>query len=170
MPKTKQKITPFLWFDTQAEDAVNFYVSIFRNSKIRSIARYDEEAARASGRPKGSVMTVAFELNGQEFVALNGGPLFKFTEAISFVVNCETQEEVDHFWEKLSAGGQEVQCGWLKDRFGVSWQVVPTVLVEMLQDKDPLKARRVMGAMLKMKKIDVEALKRAYEGRSDSAS
>jgi predicted 3-demethylubiquinone-9 3-methyltransferase (glyoxalase superfamily) len=170
MPKTKQKITPFLWFDTQAEDAVNFYVSIFRNSKIRSIARYDEEAAKASGRPKGSVMTVAFELNGQEFVALNGGPLFKFTEAISFVVNCETQEEVDHFWEKLSAGGQEVQCGWLKDRFGVSWQVVPTVLVEMLQDKDPLKARRVMGAMLKMKKIDVEALKRAYEGRSDSAS
>jgi predicted 3-demethylubiquinone-9 3-methyltransferase (glyoxalase superfamily) len=170
MPKTKQKITPFLWFDTQAEDAVNFYVSIFRNSKIRSIARYDEEAAKASGRPKGSVMTVAFELNGQEFVALNGGPLFKFTEAISFVVNCETQEEVDHFWEKLSAGGQEVQCGWLKDRFGVSWQVVPTVLVEMLQDEDPLKARRVMGAMLKMKKIDVEALKRAYEGRSDSAS
>jgi len=170
MPKTKQKITPFLWFDTQAEDAVNFYVSIFRNSKIRSIARYDEEAAKASGRPKGSVMTVAFELNGQEFGALNGGPLFKFTEAISFVVNCETQEEVDHFWEKLSAGGQEVQCGWLKDRFGVSWQVVPTVLVEMLQDKDPLKARRVMGAMLKMKKIDVEALKRAYEGRSDSAS
>ena len=170
MPKTKQKITPFLWFDTQAEDAVNFYVSIFRNSKIRSIARYDEEAAKASGRPKGSVMTVAFELNGQEFVALNGGPLFKFTEAISFVVNCETQEEVDHFWEKLSAGGQEVQCGWLKDRFGVSWHVVPTVLVEMLQDKDPLKARRVMGAMLKMKKIDVEALKRAYEGRSDSAS
>jgi predicted 3-demethylubiquinone-9 3-methyltransferase (glyoxalase superfamily) len=170
MPKTKQKITPFLWFDTQAEDAANFYVSIFRNSKIRSIARYDEEAAKASGRPKGSVMTVAFELNGQEFVALNGGPLFKFTEAISFVVNCETQEEVDHFWEKLSAGGQEVQCGWLKDRFGVSWQVVPTVLVEMLQDEDPLKARRVMGAMLKMKKIDVEALKRAYEGRSDSAS
>jgi predicted 3-demethylubiquinone-9 3-methyltransferase (glyoxalase superfamily) len=170
MPKTKQKITPFLWFDTQAEDAVNFYVSIFRNSKIRSIARYDEEAAKASGRPKGSVMTVAFELDGQEFVALNGGPLFKFTEAISFVVNCETQEEVDHFWEKLSAGGQEVQCGWLKDRFGVSWQVVPTVLVEMLQDEDPLKARRVMGAMLKMKKIDVEALKRAYEGRSDSAS
>jgi predicted 3-demethylubiquinone-9 3-methyltransferase (glyoxalase superfamily) len=170
MPKTKQKITPFLWFDTQAEDAVNFYVSIFRNSKIRSIARYDEEAAKASGRPKGSVMTVAFELNGQEFVALNGGPLFKFTEAISFVVNCETQEEVDHFWEKLSAGGQEVQCGWLKDRFGVLWQVVPTVLVEMLQDEDPLKARRVMGAMLKMKKIDVEALKRAYEGRNDSAS
>ncbi len=170
MPKTKQKITPFLWFDTQAEDAVNFYVSIFRNSKIRSIARYEEEAAKASGRPKGSVMTVAFELNGQEFVALNGGPLFKFTEAISFVVNCETQEEVSHFWDKLSAGGQEIQCGWLKDRFGVSWQVVPTVMVEMLQDKDPLKARRVMAAMLKMKKIDVEALKMAYEGRSDSAS
>ncbi|HEU0011791.1 MAG TPA: VOC family protein, partial [Verrucomicrobiae bacterium] len=113
MPKTVQKITPFLWFDHQAEDAVNCYVSIFKNSEIRSIARYEEEAAKASGRPKGSVMTVAFELDGQEFVALNGGPLFKFTEAISFVVNCETQEEVDHFWEKLSAGGQEVQCGWL---------------------------------------------------------
>src|SRR5881409_3852826 len=129
MRKPTQKISPFLWFDHQAEDAVNFYVSIFKNSKIGSVTRYAEEAAKASGRPKGSVMTVAFELNGQEFVALNGGPIFKFTEAISFVVNCETQAEVDHFWEKLSGGGQEVQCGWLKDRFGVSWQVVPTVLV-----------------------------------------
>ncbi len=165
MRKTVQKITPFLWFDHQAEDAVNCYVSIFKNSEIRSIARYEEEAAKASGRPKGSVMTVAFELDGQEVVALNGGPLFKFTEAISFVVNCETQEEVDHFWEKLSAGGQEVQCGWLKDRFGVSWQIVPTVLGEMLQDKDREKSRRVMAAMLKMKKISIEGLKNAYEGR-----
>ena len=163
MRKTMQKIAPFLWFDNQAEDAVKFYVSIFRNSKIGSITRYEEEAAKASGRPKGSVMTVAFELAGQEFVALNGGPLFKFSEAISFVVNCETQEEVDHFWEKLSAGGQEVQCGWLKDRFGVSWQVVPTVLGEMLQDKDREKSKRVMAAMLKMKKINIEALKKAYE-------
>ena len=163
MRKTMQKIAPFLWFDNHAEDAVKFYVSIFRNSKIGSITRYEEEAAKASGRPEGSVMTVAFELAGQEFVALNGGPLFKFSEAISFVVNCETQEEVDHFWEKLSAGGQEVQCGWLKDRFGVSWQVVPTVLGEMLQDKDREKSKRVMAAMLKMKKINIEALKKAYE-------
>src|SRR2546425_9204479 len=170
MRKSMQKIAPCLWFDNQAEEAVNFYVSIFKNSKIGSIARYEEEAAKASGRPKGSVMTVVFELDGQEFMALNGGPQFKFTEAISLVVNCETQEEVDHFWEKLSAGGQEVQCGWLKDRFGVSWQIVPTVLGEMLQDKDAEKSRRVMAAMLKMKKIDVEALKKAYEGRSASAS
>jgi len=162
MRKTMQRITPFLWFDNQAEEAVNFYVAIFKDSRIRSIARYEEEAAKASGRPKGSVMTVAFELNGQEFIALNGGPLFKFTEAISFVVNCETQEEVDHFWKRLTAGGQEVQCGWLKDRFGVSWQIVPTVLGEMLQDKDPEKSRRVMAAMLKMKKINIEALKKAY--------
>jgi len=170
MRKTMQKITPFLWFDNQAEEAVNFYVSIFKNSRIKSIARYEEEAAKASGRPKGSVMTVACELDGQEFMALNGGPLFKFTEAISFVVNCETQEEVDHFWKRLSAGGQEVQCGWLKDRFGVSWQIVPTVLGEMLQDKDPEKSKRVMAAMLKMKKINIEALKKAHEGRSDWAS
>ncbi len=162
MRKTMQRITPFLWFDTQAEEAVNFYVSIFKNSRIGSIAHYEEEAAKASGRPKGSVMTVAFELDGQEFIALNGGPLFKFTEAISLVVNCETQEEVDHFWKRLTAGGQEVQCGWLKDRFGVSWQIVPTVLGEMLQDKDPGKSRRVMAAMLKMKKINVEALKKAH--------
>ena len=162
MAKTMQKITPFLWFDSQAEDAAKFYTAIFKGSKIGGISRYDEEGAKAAGRPKGSVMTVAFELDGQEFVALNGGPMFKFTEAISFVVNCESQKEVDHFWEKLSAGGQEVQCGWLKDRFGVSWQVVPTVLSEMLQDKDPEKSKRVMAAMLKMKKIDVDGLKRAY--------
>ena len=162
MRKTMQRITPFLWFDTQAEEAVNFYVSIFKNSRIGSIAHYEEEAAKASGRPKGSVMTVAFELDGQEFIALNGGPLFKFTEAISLVVNCETQEEVDHFWKRLTAGGQEVQCGWLKDRFGVSWQIVPMVLGEMLQDKDPGKSRRVMAAMLKMKKINIEALKKVH--------
>ena len=170
MRKTMQRITPFLWFDDQAEEAVDFYVSIFQNSKIRSIARYDDEGAKAAGRPKGSVMTVAFELDGQDFTALNGGPIFKFTEAMSLVVNCETQEEVDHFWERLSAGGQEVQCGWLKDRFGVSWQVVPTVLIEMLQDKDPEKSKRVMAAMLRMKKINIEPLKRAYAGRSDTAS
>lgn len=165
MKKAMQRITPFLWFDHQAEAAARFYTSIFKNSRIGTVARYDAAAAKAAGRPQGSVMTVAFELDGQEFTALNGGPLFTFTEAISFVVNCETQEEVDHFWEKLSAGGQEVQCGWLKDRFGVSWQIVPTVLAEMLQDRDPEKSRRVMAAMLKMKKIDIEALKSAYEGR-----
>jgi predicted 3-demethylubiquinone-9 3-methyltransferase (glyoxalase superfamily) len=169
MGQVKQRITPFLWFDDQAEEAVKFYVSIFKGSRIGSIARYDEEGAKAAGRPKGSVMTMAFELDGQEFVALNGGPLFKFTEAISFVVNCETQAEVDHFWEKLSAGGQKVQCGWLKDRFGVSWQVVPTILSEMLQDKDPAKSQRVMAAMLKMTKIDVDVLKMAYEGRPGAA-
>ena len=163
MPRIAQKITPFLWFDNQAEEAVNFYTSIFENSKIGSAARYDEEGSKAAGRPKGSVMTVAFQLAGQDFVALNGGPVFKFSEAVSFVVNCESQKEVDHFWEKLSAGGEEVQCGWLKDKFGLSWQVVPTVLSEMLQDKDAQKAKRVMSAMLKMKKLDIAELKRAYE-------
>src|SRR5712692_111676 len=170
MPKAPQRITPFLWFDDNAEEAVKFYVSIFKNSRIGSVTRYDDEGAQAAGRPKGSVMTVPFELEGQAFTALNGGPHFQFSGAISFVVNCETQDEVDYFWEKLSAGGQEVQCGWLKDRFGMSWQVVPTVLVEMLQDKDPEKSKRVMAAMLKMKKIDIAALKKAYAGRSDSAS
>ncbi len=166
MPKPRQKITPFLWFDHQAEEAANIYVSMFKNSRIESIARYDEEGAKVAGRAAGSVMTVAFQLDGQDFTALNGGPHFKFTEAISLVVNCETQDEVDHFWQKLSAGGREVQCGWLKDRYGISWQVVPTVLPEMLQDKDPARARRVKAAMLKMTKIDIEALKRAYEGKS----
>jgi predicted 3-demethylubiquinone-9 3-methyltransferase (glyoxalase superfamily) len=170
MRKTLQRITPFLWFDHEAEEAANFYVSIFEDSRITGMARYDDEAAKAAGRPKGSVMTVAFELDGQEFTALNGGPVFKFTEAISLVVNCETQEEIDRFWAKLAAGGQEGQCAWLKDRFGVSWQIVPTVLGKMLQDKDPQKSRRVMAAMLKMKKLDVHALQSAYEGRSDSAS
>ena len=170
MPKTLQKITPFLWFDDHAEEAVKFYTSIFKDSKIAGVTRYDEEGAKVSGRPKGSVMTVAFELDGQEFVALNGGPLFKFTEAVSFVVNCETQKEVDHFWEKLSAGGEEVQCGWLKDRYGLSWQVTPTILTEMLQDEDAERAKRVMAAMLKMKKIDIDALKRAYDGRNAARS
>jgi len=165
MPKPLQRVTPFLWFDHQAEEAATFYVSIFKNSRITSVARYDDAGAKASGRPMGSVMTVAFELDGQQFTALNGGPLFKFTEAMSLVVNCQTQEEVDHFWKNLSAGGQEVQCGWLRDGFGVSWQVVPTVLIEMLQDKDPEKSKRVMAAMLRMTKISIEGLKHAYEGR-----
>ncbi|HYA38726.1 MAG TPA: VOC family protein [Candidatus Methylomirabilis sp.] len=160
-----QKITPFLWFDTQAEEAANFYTSIFKNSKIVSVAHYGEEGAKVSGKPKGSAMTVAFELDGQKFVALNGGPHFKFTEAVSFVVNCETQKEVDYYWEKLSAGGDEKaqQCGWLKDKYGLSWQIVPTVMIEMLQDKDPKKSERVMAALIKMKKLDVKTLKKAYD-------
>jgi len=163
MAKIMQKITPFLWFDNQAEEAAKFYTSIFKNSKIANVTRYDEEGPKVSSRPKGSVMTVPFQIERQEFVALNGGPMFKFTEAISFIVNCETQKEVDYYWEKLSAGGEEVQCGWLKDRFGLSWQVVPTVLTEMLQDKDPQKAQRVMAAMLKMKKIEIADLKKAFD-------
>src|SRR5882672_12013954 len=160
-----QKITPFLWFDNQAEEAVKFYTTIFKNSKIGKIARYDKAGEKASGRPNGSVMVVEFQLKGQKFVALNGGPHFKFTEAVSFVVNCESQEEVDKFWEKLSEGGEEGQCGWLKDKYGLSWQVVPTVLTEMLKDKDPAKAKRVMEAMLQMKKLDIKTLKQAYEGQ-----
>ncbi len=161
-----QKITPFLWFDDQAEEAVKFYTSVFKNSKIGRILRYSEEAAKASGRPAGSVLTVEFEMEGQKFVALNGGPLFKFNESISFVVNCETQEEVDYFWEKLTAdGGEESQCGWLKDKFGLSWQVTPTVLIDMLHDKDSEKAERVMKAMLQMQRIDIEKLKVAYLGK-----
>jgi predicted 3-demethylubiquinone-9 3-methyltransferase (glyoxalase superfamily) len=160
-----QKITPFLWFDSQAEEAVSFYTSIFNSSKIVSITRYGEEGAEASGRPKGTVMTMAFQLDGQEFVALNGGPHFKFNEAISFVVNCESQDEVDYYWEKLSGGGDEKaqQCGWLKDKYGVSWQIVPTLLVKLLNDPDPEKTRRVMKAMLQMKKIDIESLKQAAD-------
>jgi predicted 3-demethylubiquinone-9 3-methyltransferase (glyoxalase superfamily) len=161
MSKPKQQITPFLWFDNQAEEAAKFYTSIFKDSKVTKIARYGE----AGPGPKGSAMTVGFELNGQEFTALNGGPHFKFTEAISFVVNCETQEEVDEFWKKLSEGGQEVQCGWLKDKYGVSWQIVPTVLSEMLQDKDPAKSQRVMKAVMQMKKLDIDGLKKAYESK-----
>jgi len=161
--KITQKITPFLWFDDKAEEAAKFYTSIFKNSKIGNITRYDEEAAGPTGRPAGSVMTVDFQLAGKEFVALNGGPMFKFTEAISFVVNCENQEEVDYFWSKLSAGGEESRCGWLKDKFGLSWQVVPAVLIEMLTDKDTAKAKRVMQAMLQMDKIDIAVLKKAYD-------
>ena len=163
MPAAVQKITPFLWFDTQAEEAASFYTSIFDNSRIVSTNRYSEEGAKVAGRPSGSVMTVEFELAGQRFVGLNGGPIYKFTEAISFAVRCDTQAEVDHFWGRLTAGGQEVQCGWLKDRFGVAWQVVPHILIEMLQDKDPARAKRVMAAMLKMKKIDIAELRKAYD-------
>ena len=160
-----QKITPFLWFNDNAEEAINFYTSVFKDSKMGSVSRYDEEAAKVSGRPKGSVMTATFQLFGQEFVALNGGPHFKFTEAISFVVNCETQEEVDYYWGKLSEGGDKKaqQCGWLKDKFGLSWQIVPGILSKLLQDKDPEKSKRVMSAMLQMKKIDIAGLKKAYE-------
>jgi predicted 3-demethylubiquinone-9 3-methyltransferase (glyoxalase superfamily) len=161
-----QKITPFLWFDSQAEEAANFYTSVFKNSKITSVTRYDEAMSKAAGRSKGSVMTVAFQLDGQPFVALNGGPAFKFTEAVSFVINCETQKEVDYFWEKLtSGGGQEVECGWLKDKYGLAWQVVPTVMWKMLGDKDSKKSERARQAMLQMKKLDIAALKKAYAGR-----
>ena len=156
-----QRITPFLWFDGQAEEAANFYVSVFENSKIVTIARYGE----AGPGPKGSVMTVVFQLDGQEFIALNGGPQFKFTEAISLSVDCKTQQEVDGFWEKLSRGGQEGPCGWLKDKYGLSWQVNPTILGEMLSDHNPEKSKRVMQAMLQMKKIDIKGLKQAYEQR-----
>jgi predicted 3-demethylubiquinone-9 3-methyltransferase (glyoxalase superfamily) len=155
------KITPFLWFDNNAEEAMNFYISIFKNSKVLNVTRY----GNAGPGPKGTVMTAEFELDGQEYVALNGGPIFKFTEAISFVVNCETQEDVDHYWEKLSDGGQKSRCGWLKDKFGLSWQVVPTILAELIADKDPEKSQRVMEAMLRMDKIEIEPLKRAYEGK-----
>ena len=157
-----QKITPCLWFDDQAEKAVKFYASIFKNSKIKSITRYSEDAAKVSGRPKGSVLTVAFQLAGQEFLALNGGPIFKFTEAVSFIVNCETQAEVDRLWEKLSEGGEKGQCGWLKDKYGLSWQIVPTILSKMLQDKDARKSKRVMSALLQMKKLDIKRLQQAF--------
>jgi predicted 3-demethylubiquinone-9 3-methyltransferase (glyoxalase superfamily) len=161
-----QKITPFLWFDSNAEEAVTFYTSIFPRSKVGGVARYDRATAKAAGRPVGSVMTVEFELDGQRFVALNGGPGFKFTEATSFVVNCETQAEVDDYWEKLlSDGGQPIECGWLKDRFGLSWQIVPTILTDTLREGDPERTARVMAAMLTMKKFDIAALKEAYEGR-----
>ena len=148
-----QKITPFLWFDTQAEEAMNFYVSVFKNSKILSV----------SPGPDGKVMTGTFQLDGQEFMALNAGPQFPFTEAISFFVHCETQAEVDELWAKLTEGGEESRCGWLKDKFGLSWQIIPAVLGELLQDKDPEKAGRVMQAMLQMSKIDIKTLQQAYQ-------
>jgi len=154
-----QKITPFLWFNDQAEEAMNFYTAIFKNSKIGSVSRYGE----GGPGPQGSVMTATFELDGQEFMALNGGPLFTFTEAISFFVNCETQAEVDELWEKLTEGGEEAQCGWLKDKYGLSWQIVPSALGELLSDPDAEKAGRVMNAMLQMKKIDIAGLRAAYE-------
>jgi predicted 3-demethylubiquinone-9 3-methyltransferase (glyoxalase superfamily) len=158
-----QKINPFLWFNDDAEDAANFYTSIFKNSKIEKMTRYPEAAANASGRPPGSVMTVVFQLNGQEFIGLNGGPHFQFTEAVSFVVNCETQAEIDEFWEKLSAGGQESQCGWLKDKYGLSWQIVPAHIERWLSDKDSEKSARVMAAVLQMKKLDLKRLQDAYD-------
>jgi predicted 3-demethylubiquinone-9 3-methyltransferase (glyoxalase superfamily) len=156
-----QKIFPFLWFDDQAEEAVNHYVSIFPDSKVVSVLRYGD----AGPGPKGTVMAVTFQLAGQEFGALNGGPQFKFTEAISLYVNCETQAEVDELWAKLSEGGEPGQCGWLKDKYGLSWQIIPTGLREMLEDKDPEKANRAMQAMLQMSKIDIAGLRKAYEGR-----
>lgn len=154
------KITPFLWFDSNAEEAVNFYVSVFKNSKIENISRYGE----AGPGPKGSVMTATFQIEGQHFMALNGGPHYKITPAISFMVNCETQAEVDELWDKLVAGGQPMACGWLTDKFGVSWQITPRILNELLRDKDPAKAQRVMQAMMQMIKIDIQALKDAYAG------
>jgi predicted 3-demethylubiquinone-9 3-methyltransferase (glyoxalase superfamily) len=157
------KITPFLWFNTQAEEAVKFYTSIFKNSKTGAVSRYGEEGAKMSGIPAGAIMTVAFQLDGQDFIALNGGPHFKFTEAVSFVVNCETQEEVDEFWEKLSAGGEKSRCGWLKDKFGLSWQIVPTAIGKMMQDKDGAKSKRVIQAVMQMDKLDIQRLKQAYE-------
>ena len=154
-----QKITPFLWFDGKAEEAAIFYTSIFKNSKIKNIARYGD----AGPGPKGTVMSTTFELEGQDFIALNGGPHFTFTPAISFFVSCETQQEVDELWEKLSKGGEKQQCGWLKDKYGVSWQIIPTALGQMLHDKDAEKSKRVMRAMLQMKKIDIKTLQQAYE-------
>jgi predicted 3-demethylubiquinone-9 3-methyltransferase (glyoxalase superfamily) len=160
-----QAITPCLWFDDQAQDAANFYVSIFKNSKIGNITRYGTEGFEIHGRPAGSVMTVEFQLEGQDFVGLNGGPIFKFNEAISFQVLCKTQDEVDHYWEKLSRDGDKdaQQCGWLKDKYGVSWQIVPTVLREMLQDKDSKKRDSVMKALLQMSKLDIARLKQAFQ-------
>lgn len=161
-----QRITPCLWFDDQAEEAVAFYTAIFKNSRVLKLTRYGEAGHEFHGKAAGTVMTVAFELDGQMFTALNGGPVFKFNEAVSFQVNCETQEEVDYYWDKLSADGDEAaqQCGWLKDKYGLSWQVVPAILIEMLSDSDTEKSQRAMAAMLQMKKIDIGALKRAYAG------
>ncbi len=159
-------ITPCLWFDSQAEEAAEFYTSIFPNSSIGAITRHGEAGKELHGKPVGSVMTVAFEINGQSFTALNGGPMFRFSEAVSFQVNCETQAELDHYWNNLSKGGDEnaQQCGWLKDKFGVSWQIVPNILQELLKDNDPVKSQRMMSALLQMKKLDIQALKQAYAG------
>jgi predicted 3-demethylubiquinone-9 3-methyltransferase (glyoxalase superfamily) len=162
--KIAQKITPFLWFDHQAEEAARFYTSVFRNSRIGKITRYGKQGGKVAGRPAGSVMTVEFRLAGQDFVALNGGPGFKFNEAISFVVSCETQAELDRFWQKLSSDGEEVQCGWLKDKYGISWQIVPAAMGELLSGKDAAKTERVMGALLQMVKLDIGKLRRAAKG------
>jgi predicted 3-demethylubiquinone-9 3-methyltransferase (glyoxalase superfamily) len=162
-----QKITAFLWFDSQAEEAVKFYIHIFKKSRVLGITRYNEVGSRASGRPEGSVMTIAFQIEGQNFTALNGGPVFKFSPAVSFVVSCENQKEIDHFWERLSKGGKTNQCGWLDDKYGVTWQIVPTVLAKMLQDKDKKKVGRVTEAFLKMKKFDIATLKQAYKGTKE---
>jgi predicted 3-demethylubiquinone-9 3-methyltransferase (glyoxalase superfamily) len=161
MNKPIQKITPFLWFEHQAEEAAQFYTSIFKNSKITAVTRYGE----AGPGPKGSAMTVVFEIEGQQFIGLNGGPQFKFTPAISFVVNCETQQEIDELWERLSQDGKKIECGWLQDKYGVSWQIVPTVLGEMMQDKDPARSQRVMKALMQMKKLDIAGLQEAYRQR-----
>jgi predicted 3-demethylubiquinone-9 3-methyltransferase (glyoxalase superfamily) len=166
VPIIVQRITPCLWFDTHAEDAANTYVAIFKNSRIVRLSRYGKEGHEVHGREAGSVMTVEFEIEGQRFVALNGGPHFKFNEAVSFQVHCETQEEIDDYWGKLTEGGEEGPCGWLKDRYGVSWQIVPAVLPDMLMDRDPEKSGRVTKAFLQMRKFDIEELERAYEGRS----
>jgi predicted 3-demethylubiquinone-9 3-methyltransferase (glyoxalase superfamily) len=165
MPRL-QRISPCLWFDDKAEEAARFYTGIFPNSKITQITRYGEAGREVHGQPAGRVMTVAFELDGHAFTALNGGPIFKFNEAVSFQVMCDTQEEVDRYWDALSAGGDDSakQCGWLKDRYGLSWQVVPVALIEMISDRDASKANRVMEAMLKMKKLDIAALRKAYAG------
>ncbi len=159
-----QKITPCQWFDSQAEEAVRFYTSIIKNSKMGTITRYDDETAMAARMPVGSVMTVTFQIEGQEFLALNGGPIFQFTPAVSFIINCDNQTEIDTYWEKLSEGGMQDQCGWLKDKYGLSWQVVPRVMEEMLSSKDPEKTKRVMKAMMPMKKLDIKTLQEAYEG------
>ncbi len=170
MPITTNKIAPCFWFDTQAEEAATFYVSIFKNSRITNIGRYGKEGHEIHGKKAGTVMSVAFELEGQSFVALNGGPQFKFSEAISLQVYCKNQEEVDFFWSKLIAGGgSEGPCGWLKDKYGLSWQVVPTALIEMLTDKDDAKTQRVTKAFLQMKKFDIAALQRAFDGRAKAA-
>ena len=160
-----QKITPCLWYEGKAEEAANFYTSIFKNSKIIETSRYDEASATVSGMPAGSVLTVSFELNGQSFIALNGGPIFKLTEAVSFMIDCKDQEEVDYYWSKLTEGGSESVCGWLKDKYGLSWQVVPSQLNKFLSDPDPVKAGRVMKEMLEMKKIIVADLEKAYGGK-----
>ncbi|MGA2298853.1 MAG: VOC family protein [FCB group bacterium] len=158
-----QKITPFLWFNDNAEEAVNFYTSVFKDSKIKATTRYSSDGANASGRPEGTVMTVSFQIEGQDFMALNGGPVFTFSQAISFVVNCKSQKKVDYLWEKLSEGGEKQQCGWLKDKYGVSWQIVPIALGELLQGKDPEKSKNVISALMKMEKLDIKTLTKAYE-------